>query len=528
MMDFYLYIGLLIFSFLFIQWKDGEISFSNIKQIFFSILYFFFLFVIIGFFFFFQLAEIFDIFSGYNVQIYNNWKLLFYTVSNTTSRCINFFMYDFLILNITEENIIAGFNYTTYLIPNFVYLYEWYYIPTMSNDLVISFLIACFITISIFFILILTRPYMIIISAIYYIFLLLIVSFIFIFSSFLPNMFLAFEALLLIALGLLKLTSKSERIGEAISEMFMWTLFGSFFLLLGFFTLYIEIGNNFEAYQHLDNLNIVDNFIIYFFFLIGFGVKIPLWPFISWLLKAHVEASVEFSILLSGFIVKLGLLGLWRILDLFNNEYLFFFLFVISILAILDAVLRLFSQIDLKRIVALTTVIEMNWINIIYLLGDSLSLYLANFLVIVHCFTTTSEFLLVECISKRYNSRDFWHITGLWYNTPILWYMSFIIIFVTIGFPGTSIFFIKFLFFSILLSYSWWLFIFFLLIFFLILPLYFIRLWVPIWFGLGATTTKTKTFVYIDLTSKEIFLLGFSSGINIILGIYPTLFFNLF
>jgi len=42
----------------------------------------------------------------------------------------------------------------------------------------------------------------------------------------------------------------------------------------------------------------------------GFGVKIPIWPFLSWLLKAHVEASVEFSILLSGFIVKLGLLGL--------------------------------------------------------------------------------------------------------------------------------------------------------------------------------------------------------------------------
>lgn len=49
-------------------------------------------------------------------------------------------------------------------------------------------------------------------------------------------------------------------------------------------------------------------------FMVGFGVKIPTWPFVSWLLKAHVEASVEFSILLSGFIVKVGVFGLYRIL----------------------------------------------------------------------------------------------------------------------------------------------------------------------------------------------------------------------
>jgi len=48
--------------------------------------------------------------------------------------------------------------------------------------------------------------------------------------------------------------------------------------------------------------------------MVGFGVKIPTWPFVSWLLKAHVEASVEFSILLSGFIVKVGVFGLYRIL----------------------------------------------------------------------------------------------------------------------------------------------------------------------------------------------------------------------
>jgi formate hydrogenlyase subunit 3/multisubunit Na+/H+ antiporter MnhD subunit len=95
-------------------------------------------------------------------------------------------------------------------------------------------------------------------------------------------MFVSFECLLLVSIGLLKLTSKSERIGEAISEMFMWTLFGSFFLLLGFFSLYTEFGNNIEFYTNGAQFGANPaSGIVCLFFLVGFGVKIPTWPFIS-------------------------------------------------------------------------------------------------------------------------------------------------------------------------------------------------------------------------------------------------------
>jgi len=124
-------------------------------------------------------------------------------------------------------------------------------------------------------------------------------------------------------------------------------------------------------------------------------------------------------------------------------------------MAICDATVRLFAQTDLKRIVALTTVIEMNWLNLCYLAGDINLVFLANFLIVVHCFTTTSEFLLVEFISKRYGTRDFWQISGLWYNTPVLWYYSFIVVFTTIGFPGTSIFMAKFIFLLNFIAYSY-------------------------------------------------------------------------
>lgn len=83
------------------------------------------------------------------------------------------------------------------------------------------------------------------------------------------------------------------------------------------------------------------------------------------MLKAHVEASTEFSIFLSGFLVKFGVLGLYNVYRHFNNNFYFFYiLHFLSLVGLVDATVRLFSQVDLKRIVALTTVIETNWLTL--------------------------------------------------------------------------------------------------------------------------------------------------------------------
>ena len=139
-----------------------------------------------------------------------------------------------------------------------------------------SFLLPCAITVSIFFALLLARPAALVLGAYFYLALLLVASLVFVFTPSLVWMFVAFECLLLTSLGLLKLTSKSERIGEAVSEMFMWTLFGSFFLLLGFFSLYAEYGTNMDALASSVALGAsATPGLIGVFFLVGFGVKVP-------------------------------------------------------------------------------------------------------------------------------------------------------------------------------------------------------------------------------------------------------------
>ena len=383
-----------------------------------------------------------------------------------------------------------------------------------------SFLLCLFVSVFFFFILVLSKPIIIVKSAVLNIILIIFLSLMFIYSNSIFIIFISFELLLLVSLNLLKLTSKSERILEAVGEMFLWTLFGSFFLLLSVFLIF----NFYNPYlDFFYNYNVFNN-ILSIFILLGFGVKIPIWPCLSWLLKAHVEASVEFSILLSGFIVKLGILGLIRILDNYLNNHMLYLLISLCILAIFDATLRLFAQQDLKRIVALTTVIEMNWLMLCFLLGDSQNLFLANFLIIAHVFSTTSEFLLVECLSKRFNSRDVLFIGSLWYNSPNLWYISIFIIFITIGFPGTSIFLAKFLFLPTLLNYSLLIYIYILIVFFLVLPIFFIRIWLPLWFGLY----YKYNINFYDLSKKEFFIFFISILFSILLGLFPNFFLYIF
>jgi formate hydrogenlyase subunit 3/multisubunit Na+/H+ antiporter MnhD subunit len=102
------------------------------------------------------------------------------------------------------------------------------------------------------------------------------------------------------------------------------------------------------------------------------------------------------------------------------------------------------------------------------------------FLLVAHSLTTTGEFFSVECVYRRYGSRDLAVLSGLAYASPFLYACLFLTTLVTIGFPGTSLFLAKLIFltavsqFSILLCtiYAFW--------FVLIIPVVFMRVWVPV------------------------------------------------
>lgn len=186
------------------------------------------------------------------------------------------------------------------------------------------------------------------------------------------------------------------------------------------------------------------------------------------------------------------------------------------VLAMVDAVCRLFAQIDLKRVVALTTVIEMNWLTTCFVFGGEGLGALGLYLAVAHCFTTITEFFIVECLTKRFGTRDVLHVTGLWFAAPQLWYCSFAGVLVTIGFPFTSIFFAKYVYMVSLAGSSLLLFGLVLTVFLLVIPCFFIRLWLPVWFGVYS---NTQAVLQGDLNTKEALILGMSLGASVLMGV---------
>jgi len=89
-----------------------------------------------------------------------------------------------------------------------------------------------------------------------------------------------------------------------------------------------------------------------------------MWPFHFWLTKTHVEAPTYFSIYLSGFLVKTAILGFIIFIDYVSYQVLLFFI-IISFVGVFDATLKFSHQIDLKKLVAYTTIQEMNMILLI-------------------------------------------------------------------------------------------------------------------------------------------------------------------
>jgi len=113
------------------------------------------------------------------------------------------------------------------------------------------------------------------------------------------NLFLYYELFLLLSFFLVYTLSPNRRSIPVAIYFLTWTQFGSLLVLVAILGLLSEQNSLFL----LPSYKLTSNFIKLCFF-IGFGIKIPMWPFYYWLTKTHVEASSFFSIYLSGFLVK--------------------------------------------------------------------------------------------------------------------------------------------------------------------------------------------------------------------------------
>ena len=272
---------------------------------------------------------------------------------------------------------------------------------------------------------------------------------IFVFSSLdILVFYIMFEIILIPFFVLIGISSYRKRRIHASYLFFFYTLIGSFFMLVSIFSLYSYTGtSNIEVLLN-NNYSFYRENIIWLTFFISFSIKIPMFPFHIWLPEAHVEAPTEGSVLLAGVLLKLGSYGFLRFLmPLFPNSTYYFSPLVILIccLGIFYTSFVTLKQIDIKRIIAYSSVSHMNVCILGLFTFNSLGISGSIHLMIAHGLVSGALFFLVGMLYNRYHTKLLKYYSGLIYTMPLFSFFFFFFIISNISFPLTSNFVGEFL-----------------------------------------------------------------------------------
>jgi NADH-quinone oxidoreductase subunit M len=163
--------------------------------------------------------------------------------------------------------------------------------------------------------------------------------------------------------------------------------------------------------------------LIFLLLFAGFAIKVPMFPFHTWLPLAHVEAPAAGSILLAGVLLKVGSYGLLRFnmsMTPLGAQVLFPLLATLAVIGIIYGALVALAQTDIKRLVAYSSVSHMGFIVLGMFSLNATGMDGAVIQMINHGLTTGALFACVGVIYERYHTREMSELSGLWDRLPLL------------------------------------------------------------------------------------------------------------
>ena len=261
-------------------------------------------------------------------------------------------------------------------------------------------------------------------------------------------LFYVFWEFMLIPMYLLIAIWGGPRKVYASIKFFLYTLAGSILMLVAIIALYLQNKTFFIPDMMWQNYSVTFQVLVFLAFFLAFAIKVPMFPFHTWLPAAHVEAPTAGSVILASVLLKMGTYGFLRFCLPITPDATFIiapFILWLSIAGILYGGFTALAQHDMKKLIAYSSVGHMGFVTLGIFVLNTQGLEGAIMQMINHGVTTGALFLCVGMIYERTHSRELSVAAGVGKYMP--WYVTFLAFFSlsSFGFPGTNSFIGEFL-----------------------------------------------------------------------------------
>jgi len=363
-------------------------------------------------------------------------------------------------------------------------------------------------------------------------FLLLEVGMVGVFSALDLFLFYIFWEVMLVPMYFLIGVWGGPRKEYAAIKFFLYTLFGSVLMLVGIIALYffaephtldmMELIRRSSTYGHTFQL------IVFAAFFIGFAIKVPVWPFHTWLPDAHVEAPTAVSVILAGVLLKMGTYGLMRVsYPMFPKAAVYYAtpIALLGLIAIIYGAFVSMAQKDLKKLVAYSSVSHMGYCMLGLAALTTAGFTGCMFQMFSHGVLTGAMFLLVGVLYDRTHTREIAAFGGLGAKIPLYTGIFTLFGMGSLGLPGLSGFVSEFMIFVGAFNSTYiqkWIVI--LAILGVVLTAgYILRMIQNVFLGPFNTRWEGLT----EINGRELFTVIPLAVLTILIGVYPKLLVNM-